>query len=258
MKQILEDLAFLLFCLVVLSTIFSFFLSIAKADAVPVTVVVQEGSYGYSAAAGRQLVRQAASRFKGTGFRPKIRKLVKMDLSQCKQSNYSIFDYVNNARCFQNLAWNHKNRFGRPWWQIMILAPPAPDPSKPERFWFGGVVDNICSEAPRVAYATVGPASYLGLDYSRVSETIVTHELGHGLGASHYDDSYNIMHFIISLLYLREDPTLFPPWEAISIEEMKQCQSYHAWEEKTLRKGGFKLLKEKGLRPDDMCYQLWE
>lgn len=101
------------------------------------------------------------------------------------------------------------------------MLPPTPYDGK---LWFAGVTPSICGFGNH--NVAIGNAAYLnaaGLDRLPNSQVIMQHELGHILGASHYEEVYNIMSAIANNQFI--DIGIYPPWASISLDQMNFCEA---------------------------------
>lgn len=184
---------------------------------VPLMIIHPRGPNDFNLGQIYEMYFAVKERYRALGYDLKLKRYRSPLHSPYIQQGNSFLDYT--AAMIHWQYWLVKQRLVRKHWIFLVAAPPAPADGV---WWFGGVARQTCSRNPRIAYTTLGPVSAHGPSRVLHSWTVVEHEIGHLLGASHLDAYDNVMHS--AALHLIKGSLL--PWDPLSAAQMQSCSLY--------------------------------
>lgn len=183
---------------------------------IPVSIIRAEGPHALSEGDAYRAFFGVRERYRELGFELKLRRFINTVDSK-PQVSITTFDFADRLSYWRlEVA---KNRWSRPHWITFVMLPPVPFDGK---LWFAGLATTTCQRGSSIAIGNASLTNAEGLPRFENSQVILQHELGHLLGAGHYDGSYNVMHSLANHLFLHEGE--YPPWAIPSVGQIYFCR----------------------------------
>lgn len=119
--------------------------------------------------------------------------------------------------CYRLQAPRYRSRYG----PVLVIAPPLRDGTSNNR-WLAGVSGQCRGRVgDRVSIAFITPQTYEGVDRRYPARIVVSHEIGHALGANHTGTGADIMSTMASMFAREMTSGLM--FNEQSKQEMRSC-----------------------------------
>lgn len=183
---------------------------------VPVSIVRADGPNALSEGDAYRAFFGVRERFRELGLELKLRRFVNTaDLyPQSKIDSFAFADTLNYWRREVRLK-----RYSRRHWLTYVVLPPV---SYSARLWISGIATSTCTNQDAVAIGNATMKNADGMDRFPHSQVIMQHEIGHLLGASHFEDYYNVMSGTANHQFFTNGS--YPPWAILSVGQIYFCR----------------------------------